>query len=253
MRRLNKAAQRDGDRCPDNCAVCSGGSTNSAGHVVGFFEEFVPFPPEHGWDYDWCIEHWGVKWDACEVSGEDGDYNFNTPWGPPTAFYDVMTELGFKVKALYEELGMGFVGVYKNGEDNTYDLHSRSDYDALPLELQEFVGDSMSWLFGSEDEDGKVKTIKIAYKPKREEVISQLTAAPDTEPICPICHLAKCDEEPDFTKIIVTSCGHAFHRQCLKGWVVDKTTCPTCRMDVINLHDEGSSIGSRETEAASPQ
>jgi len=161
-----------------------------------------------------------------------------------------MAELGFKVKAFYEELGMRFVGMYENGEDITFNLDSRSDYDALPLELQEFLGDSMSWLFGSEDEDDKIKTIKIAPKLKREDVISQLTAAPDTEPVCPICHLTKSDEELDFNKIIITACGHAYHRQCLKDWVVNNTTCPTCRVDVINLHEEGSSIGSEETEAA---
>ena len=67
----------------------------------------------------------------------------------------------------------------------------------------------------------------------------------------PICQLAKCDEVPDYSKIIVTACGHAYHRKCLKDWVAGNTTCPTCRMDIINLHDEGSAFGSQETNAAS--
>ena len=109
MRRLNDAAGRA--LCPDNCAVCSGREPRSAEHVVGFFEEFVPFPAEHGWDYGWCNLHWGVKWDARDIDGEDGQYHFNTPWGPPIEFYDAMTDLGFKVKAFYEELGDRLVGV----------------------------------------------------------------------------------------------------------------------------------------------
>ena len=250
MRRLNDAAGRA--LCPDNCAVCSGREPRSAEHVVGFFEEFVPFPAEHGWDYGWCNLHWGVKWDARDIDGEDSQYHFNTPWGPPIEFYDAMTDLGFKVKAFYEELGDRLVGVYEHGENNRYRLEFRSDYDALPREVQEYIGDSMSWLFGSDDEEeDSIKTIKIASKPKREEIIIQLAAAPDTEPVCPICQLAKCDETPDYTKIIVTACGHAFHRKCLKDWVAENTTCPTCRTDIINFHDEGAAFGSQETNAAS--
>jgi hypothetical protein len=110
----------------------------------------------------------------------------------------------------------------------------------------------MSWLFGSDDEEeDNIKTIKVASMPKRDEIIIQLAAAPDTEPVCPICHLAKCDEMPDYTKIIVTTCGHAFHRKCLKDWVAENTTCPTCRTDIINFHDEGAAFGSQETAAAS--
>ena len=253
MRRLNEAAAREGT-CPDDCDVCSGRLPKSDKHIVGFFEEFVPFPAEHGWDYGWCNLHWGVKWDASDINGDEGEYIFSTPWGPPIEFYDAMTDLGFKVKAFYEELGERLVGKYENGFNRRYTFERRSDYDALPREVQEFVGDSMSWLFGSEEEEeeeNKLKTIKIATKTKREEVIAQLMAAPETEPVCPICQLAKCDEMPDVTKIIVTACGHAFHRKCLKDWVAENTTCPTCREDIINLYDEGSAFGSQETEAAS--
>ena len=31
--------------------------------------------------YDWCREHWGTKWDACEVEGDGlGNYTFETAW-----------------------------------------------------------------------------------------------------------------------------------------------------------------------------
>ena len=38
---------------------------------------------------------------------------------------------------------------------------------------------------------------------------------------------------------ISTPCGHCFHRECLKPWVVGgKTDCPTCRHDISCLADE---------------
>lgn len=38
---------------------------------------------DHGYKtwYDWCREHWGTKWDACEVEGDGcGNYTFETAW-----------------------------------------------------------------------------------------------------------------------------------------------------------------------------
>jgi Ferredoxin-like domain in Api92-like protein len=59
------------------------------------FEKIVPMPPEllenDGW-YKWCCEHWGTKWDACDVEVDPLDdddiettveYHFNTAWTPP--------------------------------------------------------------------------------------------------------------------------------------------------------------------------
>ena len=41
--------------------------------------------------YEWRVENWGTKWDACEVQFTDEDDNvaliyFETAWSPPTAF-----------------------------------------------------------------------------------------------------------------------------------------------------------------------
>jgi hypothetical protein len=47
---------------------------------------------------------------------------------------------------------------------------------------------------------------------------------------CPIC----LDEFHDKEKIKVTVCGHAFHEQCLNGWVSTKPTCAVCRRDVVS-------------------
>lgn len=83
--------------------------------------------------YDWCCDNWGVKWDF----GRDGDdypkaevqtkpdgtlyvaLGFDTAWSPPLGFYAHMHELGFDVKAYYFEMGMGFCGVSRNGDERT--------------------------------------------------------------------------------------------------------------------------------------
>ena len=51
---------------------------------------------EDGW-YNWNIENWGTKWDACdaEVLGEDKDfvsYNFRTAWDYAFGAFEAMTE-----------------------------------------------------------------------------------------------------------------------------------------------------------------
>lgn len=95
------------------------------------FNNFVPVPQElldAGYDkggYEWELEHWGVKWGACDVSIEDAanenvlQYLFNTPWKDPDKWLTKVAEdfpgLVFYLK--YDEPGMGFCGdmKFKNG------------------------------------------------------------------------------------------------------------------------------------------
>jgi hypothetical protein len=89
------------------------------------FETFVP-PPGGEWDYAWCIENWGTKWDVSGgdlISEEDTcvTMSFDTAWGPPVHFYSAMEELGFEISATYHEPGMAFAGAYEDGEDNCYE------------------------------------------------------------------------------------------------------------------------------------
>ena len=75
--------------------------------------------------YDYCVNEWGTKWDV----GGDGDQatvespnsikmNFDSAWAPPTAAMDKFMDLGFRVKLIYWESGMGFCGLYhENGDD----------------------------------------------------------------------------------------------------------------------------------------
>jgi len=103
------------------------------------FYKSVPVPEELGdWDYDWCIQNWGTKWDLeCIFHGDSSAYDytcsykgicsnlftyseFNTAWCPPSAWlHTVAAKYPYlKFTLQYAESGCGFSGimVFKNGE-----------------------------------------------------------------------------------------------------------------------------------------
>ena len=128
-----------------------------------FFKEFVP-PPQKEWDYNWCVENWGTKWD---VGSSDGinvvqEHSivlyFDSAWSPPIAAYRAMEELGFTVSAMYYEPGLCFAGIYQDGDDEYYeytDMTSEEVADMLPAELDETFSISeqvADWEEENEDE-----------------------------------------------------------------------------------------------------
>ena len=66
--------------------------------------------------YDWCIENWGTKWNACEqvnVLGEEEiDLDFQTAWSPPHGIYKkIQTRLpNCSISWFYREDGMQLSG-----------------------------------------------------------------------------------------------------------------------------------------------
>lgn len=70
------------------------------GETVVTFEQFLPIPEEEDW-YDWCVKHWGTKWDAYSTervarrTWRDGRdqliLTFQTAWAPPTEFFAALT------------------------------------------------------------------------------------------------------------------------------------------------------------------
>jgi hypothetical protein len=131
-----------------------------------FLNEFIPLPKEledttaparetdealvakygaSDW-YSWCVNNWGTKWDispyACDIENGQLVGSFDSPWGPPTAAYEKLEEMGFSVRAYYSEPGMGFAGVY-DGFDECYDYSGMSADEAeeyLPEALNEMYG-----------------------------------------------------------------------------------------------------------------
>jgi hypothetical protein len=118
-----------------------------------FLEEFIPFPTGE-WDYNWCVNAWGTKWD---VGGEDAHmveqdannvvFNFDSAWAPPTGAYERLMEQGFEIIAYYHEPGMAFAGKWENGDDDYYEYGSMSAMEIeaeLPDDLDETFGISES-------------------------------------------------------------------------------------------------------------
>lgn len=94
--------------------------------------------------YDWCLSNWGTKWDVrkddIDVRTENENFvllSFSTAWSPPIPFYEELKELGFKVRGCYEEGGMGFLGVYENGEEENYDFpYTIKEFNKLPKRIK---------------------------------------------------------------------------------------------------------------------
>lgn len=86
--------------------------------------------------YDWKIDNWGTKWNACNTSKpeqSDGEliYHFETAWSPPLPVIQAMMEHHKKLDFYftYEETGMGFAGELQSEkgqiiEENEYNIES---------------------------------------------------------------------------------------------------------------------------------
>ena len=102
--------------------------------------------------YDWCVEEWGTKWDVGKSDIDDPaapetpnsiTLSFQSAWSPPFGFYDKMHGMGFSVRAMYFEPGVGFCGSWDNGLNRNYRLQvdDKADLERLereiPTDLQE--------------------------------------------------------------------------------------------------------------------
>lgn len=105
---------------------------------------------EYGADtwYDWCIENWGTKWDACECKIGDDYLEFETAWDAPFPIIEELSrrfpKLTFSHEYADEDLGSNCGQLtFKNGgvvETRAFD----SDDEAY-----EFA--CMMWGYGPDD------------------------------------------------------------------------------------------------------
>ena len=87
--------------------------------------------PEGVWDYDWCVDHWGTKWDieavlvnpGWETNNDNLLIHFDSAWSPPEIAFkelpDMFPDLCFS--HIYAEPGMNFSG------GDRYTGHNRED------------------------------------------------------------------------------------------------------------------------------
>lgn len=114
-----------------------------------FCQEFVPCPAElldttspnrdekqadallekYGYAdwYAFNTSEWGTKWDFGSSDGINSVTDnelivyFDSAWSPPITLMEKLEQQGFSVVLDYYECGMGFVGRYADGCDETYD------------------------------------------------------------------------------------------------------------------------------------
>lgn len=104
--------------------------------------------------YDFCVNHWGTKWDVDPYDPEDVkvdeygvlEFGFDSAWAPPTGIYEALVQQGYEVEATYYEPGMAFVGRYDNGVDDCIDIGGlRSD------EVRDAIGEELDDEYGISD------------------------------------------------------------------------------------------------------
>ena len=72
--------------------------------------------------YEWCVTNWGTKWDIStyepevEADGNRLELSFDTAWSPPIEAMETAEEQGFTVELLFYESGVGFCGIYEDGD-----------------------------------------------------------------------------------------------------------------------------------------
>lgn len=96
--------------------------------------------------YDHNISEWGTKWDVIADGNPAQDIpgglmlGFESAWSPPIGAYEKLAEMGFSIRAMYDEPGMAFAGRWEEGNDDYYDysgLDSAGIAETLPVELDE--------------------------------------------------------------------------------------------------------------------
>ena len=121
---------------------------------------------EYGYDdwYDWNIAHWGTKWEVNiedEITADDPNsvtVGFDTAWSPPIAFYQAMTDMGWRIKGFYWEPGMEFCGLFDDGVDEDYAIEGDSIWvvENIPFSIDEcfnISGLMDEWEQMNDDED----------------------------------------------------------------------------------------------------
>jgi len=86
--------------------------------------------------YEWCVDHWGTKWDAIESEvrheTDRATVHFHTAWGPPLRALDHIANRWPTLRLHLEfkgESGNGFSGSadWQDGVRTSYYCHENPD------------------------------------------------------------------------------------------------------------------------------
>ena len=128
--------------------------------------------------YDFCVSRWGTKWEVdtgpVDFDGKTINASFESAWSPPCGVYEELVEQGYDVVAYYYEPGMGYLGKWDNGCDETYEtsgLTSATVRAAIGNELDDMFGisDQMAeYEAENEDEEELTEWIKDGAEARKE-------------------------------------------------------------------------------------
>ncbi|XP_055808397.1 probable E3 ubiquitin-protein ligase HIP1 [Solanum dulcamara] len=87
-----------------------------------------------------------------------------------------------------------------------------------------------------EKEDDVLKFLKIRtyYAPPQDEIDFEEVVADVESNMCGICQFEYEDEE----NIGELQCGHEYHTDCIKQWLLRKKDCPICRASVLPSQEQ---------------
>ena len=147
--------------------------------------------------YEWRLDFWGTKWNACEVTYEGNCIWFDTAWSEPTEVYKTLVENfpQFDVEIFFaEEQGGYYCGEVNNKKRIVYPSYSDAAYEAYNELWGEYyykTEEDNKWhaeddngVFWAKNEyhfyntvKGDLETAKKLYKEYGEEFISCLVEA----------------------------------------------------------------------------
>lgn len=139
--------------------------------------------------YDWCVSEWGTKWNAGGSDNadmqidwdEDGDHStalfqFDTAWAPALGVLQKLKDdhPELSIECRYSEPGVGFMGVWTDGQDRCYDNIQGSqdefwntDDGRLLDETFDIVASMQEWEADQETEaERKVRELVVEKKPQ---------------------------------------------------------------------------------------
>ena len=145
------------------------------------FEKIIPMPDyiytgnlgmaerekygKNNW-YDWSIENWGTKWNACSPNRYGNSLEFNTAWGFAEPIMSKLAELCGKHNVTFsgcfcdEDYCSSNKGTFNSFDDGGfgYEYNDEDIYDESVREIlvncygEDFYDEALSWLEENEDD-----------------------------------------------------------------------------------------------------
>lgn len=125
--------------------VCESEADSNKEATKFSLNKVIPMPEElhngDGW-YSWRNEHWGTKWDLCDLEANDSDwesgevsYSFWTAWSPPEPVLEELTKQHPKLSFSYKfsDEGGGFWGLwnFSNGMKDVVEEGDHTDLETM--------------------------------------------------------------------------------------------------------------------------